>query len=356
MFYHSARRRWVGRVIVGRSAKGHTAYREVSGHSHGEVVRKLSTLAKPDPVTCTLRQWGERWLLDLAHRRPATREAYTYRLREKVLPTLGHVRLGSLTAYQIEQAAAGWSLHDKPNSVVAYLGALRACLSAAVRAGVLSASPMKQVRKPRVPRTTRTVYTPAELSAVIEEAAGLPTTRIFALLASCGCRIGEALALDVSDFDAATATVAITKTVARGNTLGPPKSERGTRTVRVPAAALPVLVAAAGGRKAGALFTGWGGKRQKHPAAHAAWVALVKRLAIPYRPPHALRHAVASHLLAAGVPLADVAQYLGDSIQTVLNTYVHAANTVDPAAALDRVLGAGKVSAPPPGRGKRKKS
>ena len=41
---------------------------------------------------------------------------------------------------------------------------------------------------------------------------------------------------------------------------------------------------------------------------------------------HDLRHALASHLIALGVPVTDVAAYLGHAqVTTTLNTYAHAA-------------------------------
>lgn len=47
---------------------------------------------------------------------------------------------------------------------------------------------------------------------------------------------------------------------------------------------------------------------------------------------------VASHLVAAGVPLADVARFLGDTVASIVATYLHAVGT-DPAAAIESMFG-----------------
>jgi integrase len=64
------------------------------------------------------------------------------------------------------------------------------------------------------------------------------------------------------------------------------------------------------------------------------------RLELPRRIPHQLRHSVASPLVADGAkPIASVAKYLGDSVDTVVRTYLQADDT-DPADTLDRLFSA----------------
>ena len=54
--------------------------------------------------------------------------------------------------------------------------------------------------------------------------------------------------------------------------------------------------------------------------------ALRRRLAkaeLPHVSPHAFRHTYATHLVEAGVPIAHVAELLGDTIAVVESTYAH---------------------------------
>jgi len=114
------------------------------------------------------------------------------------------------------------------------------------------------------------------------------------------------------------------------------------RTIRVPAVLLPVLVAAAGGRTAGPLFVTGAGRRYVHQMVSRGLTQTLAALGLPRRNGHVLRHSVATHLIAAGVPIADAAVYLGDSVATIVKTYLHPAGT-DPADTLDRLYGGRKV-------------
>ena len=47
------------------------------------------------------------------------------------------------------------------------------------------------------------------------------------------------------------------------------------------------------------------------------------RKAMPGTSPHRLRHTYATHLIEAGVPIAHVAELLGDTVAVVESTYSH---------------------------------
>mgnify|MGYP001135578797 CR=1 FL=1 len=146
------------------------------------------------------------------------------------------------------------------------------------------------------------------------------------MCAGVGCRIGEALALDVPDYDPRTGLLSITKTytVKYGLGIGLPKSENGVRTIRVTLHVRPAVLAAIGQRTSGPLFATGSGTRC-FPVDVAVGLKCVRReLGLPYRSCHVLRHSVAAHLVvAAGVSVAGVAKYLGDSIETITPTYIN---------------------------------
>lgn len=100
----------------------------------------------------------------------------------------------------------------------------------------------------------------------------------------------------------------------------------------------PVVDAAVGGRTSGPLFATASGKRYPAQNIDGGLRRLLKSLGLPVRGSHILRHSVASHLVAAGVPLADVARFLGDSVEVIVRTYLHAVGT-DPAAAIESMFG-----------------
>jgi len=108
----------------------------------------------------------------------------------------------------------------------------------------------------------------------------------------------------------------------------------------VPAAALPALLAAAGGRKAGPLFRDrWGRRVTARDLRDYVWYPLLTRLGLARRTPHEMRHGVATHAIAAGVPIGNVARDLGDTPETIVETYLHATDGASVADAMDRLFG-----------------
>ncbi|HYH69417.1 MAG TPA: site-specific integrase [Urbifossiella sp.] len=352
IFWREGKARWVARVQVGRKPSGKPKYVECWGKTQGEVIKKMAA-AKPPGPEVTVAGWVTHWWATLTVR-PETRKNYRKHLKH-ILAHLGALRLDAVDAVTIERMAAELREKLKPTTVAVAVSVTRLVFAAAVRAGRLPANPVSVARKPKVPKVKVETFTPAELLKVIGAAGRYSGSAPVALLAACGCRIGEAVGLDVPDFDPAAGTIAITKTVHGDGSTGPPKSENGVRTIQVPDAALPALRAAAGRRKAGPLFTTSTGRRLPQRYVTVVQTRTLADLGLPHRRGHVLRHSVASHLVAAGVPVADVAKYLGDSVMTIVKTYVHATGT-NPAAALNRLYGGRKVgdAGKAPAAGRRK--
>lgn len=326
---------WVARVPVGKYPGGGTRYVEVRAATQAECVERMKDVAPPGPDT-TVSQWCERWLAQ-QHVRPSTLGDRRHTVDRWIVPQLGAHRVCELTAGQIERVVNGWT--TGPNTTRKNLRTLRTCLEAARRAGLCEANPARDVRGPKAKRRQVTPFAPRELAAIIA-AATRPTDAVHALLAATGCRLGEALGLNVEDYDTATGALTIRRTYDARHGEREPKSENGRRTIRVPEVARPAVLRAIGTRTRGPLFAADGtvGKgRRQHTPVRQAWAVFLRRLGMPYRSPHQLRHSVATALVSAGVPLGDVARYLGDSVQVIVSTYLHATGS-DVCAALDAAL------------------
>jgi integrase len=335
VFYSKARGLWIARKVVGRKGL-RTVYLERTGATQKEAIANRDRATPPDPDTTTVAGWAETWFegLDVS---PLSKDAYRASLDNHILPHLGAVKLKSLTAHRVEVAARVWGHKVSATSVGNVLACLRACLGAAVRAELIDRNPVSAAKKPRKDTVHIDPFSPAELASIIAAATAEPGWRSLALLAATGMRVGEVVALEVNDFDPAAGTVAITKGDRRHHGLGPPKSRRSVRTIRVPAPALPALVAAKGARVRGALFLNGEGGQMRSWSIRDAWVELLEGLGLAFRNLHQLRHSVGSVMVAAGVPVTEVAAYLGDSVETVVRTYLHSMGG-DPAAAVENAL------------------
>jgi integrase len=334
-FWSKTLQLYVGRIWVGGKRY------ERRAATVAELNTKLEAIRPPGPTT-TVREWWERWISNLSVR-PSTLADYRHTGERYVIPTLGSFRVSDLTSHDVESAVARWANMPRKNRSGGLTGntarknlrQFRGCMEAARRARLIPFNPVRDARGPRAKKVRTDPFTPDELLAI----ATAPGAGIYALLASIGCRLGEAIALDVGDLDPASGIISITKTHDAKHGTRPPKSENGVRTVRVPRQALPVVIACVGTRKRGPLFPNKGGGRREHSSVRYGFRSLLKRLGLRYRSPHQLRHGLASLWVSRGVGLAEVAARIGDSLAMVVKTYVHPLDDVDPTDATEAAWG-----------------
>ncbi|VTR96066.1 integrase family protein : Integrase OS=Knoellia subterranea KCTC 19937 GN=N803_03610 PE=4 SV=1: Phage_integrase [Gemmata massiliana] len=320
-FLSESRGVYIGRVIVGRTPAGKPIYVERSDPTEAGLAAKLARL-EPPKADATMRDWLARWLDEMGVR-GRTEKIRRGAVSNYLAPSLGHLKVREVTVQQINRAATAWAEKVAPATVRLYLSVLHTAMKAAQDAGLRTDNPAGAVKKPVAPKKKIYPFTRDEVKLIVAEAAKLPRTRIVGALILLGCRMGEALALDVPAFDPITGELSITETQDHDKTRGPTKSANGVRTIDVPPDLLPILTAAIGERTSGSIFTSPEGGRSQHDSTRNAWVRVLKQVGLKYRNPHQARHTVATLLLAAGWGVGDVAAYLGDSPETIMRTYCH---------------------------------
>jgi integrase len=335
IFFNEARQRWIGRKVVGHTSTGKPVVEEVWGKKQSDVVKALEAVGPPDADT-TVAAWAVRWLKSISVR-PSTMENYSSSLDNHILPTIGHLRVVDVKPSRFETLAVDLQKDLEVGTVLKVLATARGLFGAAVREELISRNPVSIARRPRAVHKKLLPFTPAELLRIIHSGTGFSSGPLIALLAASGCRLGEALALDIADWNEKTGTITITKTYSKRYGIGPPKSVHSRRTITVPAVVRPLLVEAAGTRVNAPLFVTEMNKRIIPSLIQRAFKRLLGRMKISYRKVHQMRHSVATALISAGVPLGDVAKYLGDSVATVVKTYVHPSGA-NPGVELDRIL------------------
>ena len=161
---------------------------------------------------------------------------------------------------------------------------------------------------------------------------GIPIQRwkdLATWLVSTGMRFSEATALAPADIDLERRTCRITKAWKYSGkydaTLGPPKTRKGVRTIKLPQAAIDVVDRGASEW----LFTNNAGNPVRTSSFfHGGWKPgreNARRAGLTKTPRvHDLRHTCASWMIQAGVPLPVVQAHLGhESIQTTVGVYGH---------------------------------
>lgn len=260
--------------------------------------------------------------------RPSTRQHYAQVVENHLAPTrLGGRRVGDVRPSEVQGWVADRATVLAPSTLRQAYKVLTAVFAAAVRDRRLVRTPCVGITLPRS-ETPRLV--PLRVDEVRALSAAMPP-RLGALVvvqAGCGLRLGEALGLRQQDVDFLRRTLRVDGQLSqRERVRTDTKTPRSRRTVPLPspvAEALSAHLATYGAGQDGTVFTTQRGGYHHQEYVTRSMKAAVGRLGLPGRTtPHHLRHHYASVLLAQGESVITVAERIGDTPQTVMDTYGH---------------------------------
>jgi integrase len=247
---------------------------------------------------------------------------YTRQLKE----FFGELPLAALTADDI----ARWIKHlevevgNSPKTIRNKHGFLSSALGKAVPT-LIPSNPAAGRRLPRGlgDDDEMRMLTRAEFAALLEA-----TTEywrpLMEFLVVSGCRWGETVALKPGDIDRDACAVKIRrawKHSSEGYKIGPPKTRRSRRTIKVPASTLAKLTYAP--TDEWVFVNRDGGPVRYMGFRRRVWDKAVERSKLnPPPTPHDLRHTCASWMLTGGVPVTVVSRHLGhESIKITVDVY-----------------------------------
>ncbi len=255
----------------------------------------------------------------LARKKQATAPS-TYRTLESawrvhVEPVWGHVSVAGVDAGAVEAWIAAMGAHGAGATVVlrAY-GVLSGILAAAVKSRRLAINPAKGVDN--LPRKTgkRRIYLTTDDVAALADKSG-PHGALVLVLAYCGIRWGEAIALRVRDVEFLRRRLSVHENavqIGAQHAVGPTKG-REARSVPVPEFVLDELSAQCAGKAPGDLvFSARDGGYLPRPKSTNGWfIKAVRATGVQEITPHDLRHTCASLAVSAGVNVLALARMLG---------------------------------------------
>ena len=232
--------------------------------------------------------------------------------------------LDALDALGVRSYLAGFHRVHRPSTRNRRLSALRSFFRFRVRGGERTADPTEGLPGPKPERRLPSPLAVSECEALIEA----PTTRasprlerrdraLFDLLYGTGLRVGEAVGLDVRDFDRERREVRV---------LGKGQKER---VVPVPVQVCETMERYLGARHrpgilAEPLFLNARGGRLSERGVRVVLARRLLELGIArHASPHTLRHSYATHLLDADVDLRTIQELLGHERLTTTQRYTH---------------------------------
>ncbi len=200
---------------------------------------------------------------------------------------------------------------------------LSKALKQAVRWRLIPLNVCESVTPPRIARTEIAALDTQQMKVLLKAAESTNLYALWALLATTGLRIGEALALRWDDLDLEARTLRVNRTVFR-NEVSQPKTKSSRRTIKLSGLAIGVLRQHP--RTAELVFcTGSGKPINPSNLRNRSWKRLLECAGLPPSTRlHDIRHSTATLLLSRGVPVKVVSEMLGHAdVGITLSVYAH---------------------------------
>ena len=272
--------------------------------------------------------------------RPSTRNRDEWLLRSLVRPTFAEMPIGSVQPVTVHQwlaelAAQGYA----PSTIRMAYQILARIFDAAVESGLLTRTPCRGARLPKIERSEMRFLSPAEINQLAE--AIHPRYRALVLTgAYSGSRFGELAALDADHYEPLRRTIRIDRALSEVNgriRIAEPKTRAAVRAVTLPAWLVEMLaehLATWPVTDNGLLFSAPEGGYLRRTFRRRFWKPAVEATVGEPMRFHDLRHTHVALLIKQGVHPAIIASRLGHtSVKTVLDVYGHLYEGLDRDAA-----------------------
>lgn len=353
VFYVASRKRWRAKFTASNGeAITNTTFlteREAKRWLDDQIrrVRSGKTVQR-DKRNTTFEQYAETvfWPLDTI--RESTRHTQEGIYRNYLKPKWGSRKLRSIDTEEIELwraslASTPQARDPKKNLSTAtqhhvYWTFHKIVRSAVGKRGYLDVSPLPdQSGLPEKPRSDVQPLEPHEIALLADACPSYADFIYF--LAYGGLRIAEACAVRVNDLDRTHSQVRVDEQMREDGVADPRlKRKRASRVVPIAPDVMDMLVARVGdwddgdafvftnvrrGQRSGPLRPQNFRARHFQPAACACGLGKLDGRAYQGITPHSLRHTAVSAWLDEGFDLAEVARFIGDSLQVTYDTYSH---------------------------------
>jgi len=288
------------------------------------------------------KNWLNEWLTHYIKpsSKQRTFEQYSKIAQIHILPYLGDIELTDLTPFVLQKFITDLTTNGNkrtgkglsPNFVKTILSVIQNSLKTAHLVGYLPEYSANKIKRPKIVEKQVECFTIQEQKKIEEAAlsAKKDKYRGIILCLYTGLRIGELLALTWNDIDFEKSILSVTKTCHDGNENGKhiriidtPKTENSRRQIPLSKALVKMLKDMK--KKSKCEFVIADGEKPVFIRSYQrTFELLLKKLVLPHKGFHSLRHTFATRALECGMDVKSLSEILGHKNATItLNRYAH---------------------------------
>ena len=281
-----------------------------------------------------LTQWLENYIRPSVKVR--TYERYHLIIEQHIKDRIGNIELDALSPLVLQKFISELLQNGNrktgkglsANSVNAVISVIQGSLRTAHLLGLSKEYTADKLKRPKLKEKPVECFTMSEQKQIEQSILNGKKDKMYGILLCLysGLRIGELIALQWSDIDFVKGILTVSKSCHDGQDgliIDEPKTANSRRLIPLPKQLLPILKGIK--KKSSSPFVvSVNGSSVSVRSYQRSFELLLKRLNIPHKGFHSLRHTFATRALECGMDIKTLAEILGHKNPTVtLNRYAH---------------------------------